>query len=158
MLFRSVYYMLESGGHRPRVGFVSILNIKAVFKKGLSADLQEAYSEVVPIELPNFPPSSDPLHPEWVAGFISGDGSFGLNYSRTKGDRLGYSCRPQFRISQDQRDLVLLYRIIAIIRCGSIVPPSVNRRVCNLVVNHLSTLAGPIVTFFDTSIIIGSKS
>jgi hypothetical protein len=59
------------------------------------------------------PPPADILHPEWIAGFVSGDGSFGLNYSQYKGHKLGYSCRPQFRVTQHQRDLVLLNRIAA---------------------------------------------
>lgn len=112
LLFRDVYFMLKADAYHTRSDFVKILNIKAVFKTGLSANLLAAFPEVTPINLPVFIPSTDPLHPEWIAGFVSGDGSFGLNYSKSKGHKLGYSCRPQFRISQHQKDLILLNRII----------------------------------------------
>jgi len=157
MLFRKVYYMLESGVHFTRTGFIAILNIKAVFKKGLSTDLLSAYPEVIPIALPIFTPSSDTLHPEWIAGFVSGDGSFGLNYSKSQGHKLKYSCRPQFRIFQDQRDLSLLNRIIAQLG-GTIIEPSKDRTVYSVVIGDLPTLAGSIVNFFNTYNIIGSKA
>jgi hypothetical protein len=113
-LFREDYFMLKAGVHHTRPGVVKILNIQAVLKTGLSASLLAAYPEVTPIVLPVFIPSvTDILHPECIAGFVSGDGSFGLNYSQSKRHKLCYSCRSQFRIAQYQRDLNFLNRIAA---------------------------------------------
>jgi len=102
--------MLELGVIRLEQNLESLMTVKAVFKRS-SADLLAAYPEVIPIDLPAFTPSFDPLHPEWTARFASGDASFGLNFSKSNGSKLDYSCRPQFRIWQDQRDLFLLKRI-----------------------------------------------
>jgi hypothetical protein len=112
---------LLAGEHQTLAGFVSILSIKAVFPKGLSESILQAFQNIVPIVKPEFIPSTDPLNPYWIAGFVQGDGSFGLNYTKSPKLTLGFSCQPQFRISQHFRDLPLLYRIINTLNCGVLV-------------------------------------
>jgi hypothetical protein len=46
-----------------------------------------------------------PLDPNWIAGFVQADGTFGLNYTKQVRMRLGYTCQPQFRVCQHERDL-----------------------------------------------------
>lgn len=41
--------------------------------------------------------------------------------------KLGYTCQPQFRITQHERDLIVLKRIIDSMGCGTIVKPSGGR-------------------------------
>jgi hypothetical protein len=49
--------------------------------------------------------SSNPLDPYWIAGFVSAEGSFGLNFTKDSRVRLGETLRPCFRVFQDARDL-----------------------------------------------------
>ena len=38
--------------------------------------------------------------------------------------KLGYTCQPQFRVTQHERDLIVLKRIIESLGCGTIVKPA----------------------------------
>ena len=91
---------------------MEVLSIKAVFPTGLTDNLKAALSEVVPIFKPEFIPSSENLKGHWIAGFTQADGSFGLNFYKSSGMKLGESLRPSFRLSQNERDLKVLERII----------------------------------------------
>ena len=41
--------------------------------------------------------------------------------------KLGYTCQPQFRITQHERYLVVLKRIMSTMGCGNLVKPSSGR-------------------------------
>lgn len=64
--------------------FITILSIKTVFPKGLNKNLVSLYPNIISIEKPEFIPSKEELNPYWIAGFVNGDGSFGLNYTKVK--------------------------------------------------------------------------
>ena len=57
---------------------------------------------------------------------MQADGTFGLNYTKQIRMKLGYTCQPQFRICQHERDLIVLKRIITTIGCGTLVKPNKN--------------------------------
>jgi hypothetical protein len=117
--------MIEKEEHLTIKGFLKILAIKAVFinKKGLSDNILKAYPNVVSINKPEFIPNTSPLNPYWIAGFVQADGTFGLNYIKQI-MKLGYTCQPQFCITQHERDLVVLKRIMSTMGCGNLVKPS----------------------------------
>lgn len=71
--------------------------------------------------------------------------------------RLGYTCQPQFRISQHERDLVLLQRILLALNCGNIVPPSPGRDRYGTSVANIKLLSSQIIPFFNKYPIYGAK-
>ena len=85
--------------------FHHILAIKAASTpNGVSdpKDLQVAFPQKLQLlPKPLFSPSLDPLDPHWIAGFVSAEGSFGLNYTKDPRRRLGETLRPSFRVFQD---------------------------------------------------------
>ena len=52
--------------------------------------------------------------------------------------KLGYTCQPQFRITQHESDLIVLNRIIESIGCGNLVKPSWCRDRYNISVANIS--------------------
>ena len=70
--------------HLTPIGFETILSYYASINKGLSPKVAKVYPQVVPadkVEV-NLPPN---LHPEWVSGFVAGDGGFSIGIRKTTG-------------------------------------------------------------------------
>ena len=71
--------------------------------------------------------------------------------------RLGSTITPQFRITQHERDLILLNRIIESMGCGYIVPPYSDRDRCNVNVGGISDLVNIVVPLFEKHPVYGAK-
>lgn len=67
------------------------------------------------------------LPPEYVAGFIDGEGSFSLCINKQKTTRSGIEIRPQFTIELRADDREILERIMVTIGCGKIYDCSYER-------------------------------
>jgi len=53
----------------------------------------------------------DNLNPNWVTGYIDGEGAFMLNIYSDKSKSIGYTIRPIFQITVHESDLFILYKI-----------------------------------------------
>jgi len=75
LLFREVVMMMERREHLTVEGLQAIINIRATLNKGLTPVLKEAFPNSVPVPRPMMVKRSkiSTLHPQWVAGFTSGD-------------------------------------------------------------------------------------
>ena len=111
-LLSNVVKMILNKEHLTEEGFMKILSIKAVFPKGLHEKILTAYPNIKPIIKPTFIPNSGRLNPDWVAGFSQADSSFGLYAVKYSNRKLGYCILPQYRVTQHERDLIVLKRII----------------------------------------------
>lgn len=108
ILWSNVLDLIERKDHLTLTGFMEVLAIKAVFPTGLNDNVKAAFPDVCSIIKPEFISNSYKLNGYWIAGFTQADGSFSLNYIKSSGMRLGYTCQPQFRITQHERDLMVL--------------------------------------------------
>lgn len=54
--------------------------------------------------------------------------------------KLGYTCKPLYRIAQHQRDLIVLRRIIETLGCGNLINPSSGRYVYEVSVENLKDI------------------
>lgn len=71
--------------------------------------------------------------------------------------KLNFTFQPQFRITQPERDLTVLNKIIELIGCGTIVKPSKNRDRYTLSVSNLKDLIIIIIPLFKIHEIYGAK-
>jgi hypothetical protein len=156
-LWCQVMDMIEKEEHLTMEGFLKILAIKAVFPKGLSDNVLKAYPNVVPINKPEFISNTSPLNPYWIVGFVQADGTFGLGYTKQIRMKLGYTCQPQFRIAQHERDLVVLKRIMSTMGCGNIVKPSSGRDVYVISVSNIKDITTKVIPLFDNYPLYGAK-
>ncbi len=60
------------------------------------------------------------LDPNWVAGFVDGEGCFHVAFNRQPKMRLGLQVLPEFRIVQHARDELLLHRVKSFFGCGKV--------------------------------------
>jgi hypothetical protein len=68
-----------------------------------------------------------PLSPDYVAGFIDGEGSFSVSIGQHKTLRRGVEVRPEFEIEVRADDQEILERVLITIGCGRIYDCSYER-------------------------------
>jgi len=75
LLFKQCFDIINQKKHLTEEGILKLVSLKSSLNWGLSDNLKKAFSNVVPINRPEyfFKGITDPF---WVAGFTSGDGSF----------------------------------------------------------------------------------
>ncbi len=58
------------------------------------------------------------LSPDWVVGFVDGEGCFQVAILRHPEMRIGYQVLPEFTVVQHERDIQILYALKAFFGCG----------------------------------------
>jgi hypothetical protein len=58
------------------------------------------------------------LAPEWVSGFVDGEGTFYVGINRNTTMSSGYQILPEFRIVQHKKDIQVLYALKIFFKCG----------------------------------------
>ncbi len=87
------------------------------------------------------------LTPEWIVGFIDGEGCFHVGISRHDDLRCGFQILPELTVVQHKRDIDLLYELRSAMNCG-VVRRNHGERFCWRVRN-LKNLYEVIIPFFD---------
>lgn len=119
LLFKEIAMLMKSGDHLTAEGIQKIINIRATLNKGLTPALKEAFPNSVPVPRPSLPDLPNiALHPQWVAGFTSGDGSFKVNIRISNAYKVGGRVNIIFVITQHIRDEFLLKSLVNYFGCG----------------------------------------
>ena len=63
--------------------------------------------------------------------------------------KLGYTCLLQFRITQHERDLTVLNRIVSTLGCGTLVKPTGDRDRYTISVGNISDLVNIVIPLFE---------
>ena len=58
------------------------------------------------------------LSPDWVVGFVDGEGCFHVSVNENPKTKLGYQVLPEFVVVQHQRDVQVLYALKSFFKCG----------------------------------------
>lgn len=115
--FKRVVELMENSEHLTKKGLQDIINIRASHNLGLSEGLKAAFPQTIPVFRPKIENQEIP-HPQWVAGFVSGDGCFYVNKSKSTSRLDGYNIRLRFILSQDIRDEQLMASLVTYWNCG----------------------------------------
>ena len=124
----------------------------SIRREGMSKDMNPQRLQV---EYPSSA-SKNELNPDWLVGFVDGEGCFHVGISKNNGVRFGYQILPELTVVQHQRDLALLHRIRTFMGCG-VVRRNHEDRFCWRV-RKLECLAGIIVPFFERHPLRSSKN
>ena len=92
-------------------------------------------------------PNNTSLNPEWIVGFVDGEGCFRVAINKNDEMRFGYQILPEFTVVQHEKDLNLLHRLRSTMGCG-VVRRNHGDRYCWRV-RELKSLAQIIVPFFE---------
>jgi len=61
------------------------------------------------------------LNPNWIVGFIDGEGCFHVSVSKNKSMKLGYQVSLEFSITQHIRDKELMNKLVDFFGCGYVI-------------------------------------
>jgi hypothetical protein len=86
------------------------------------------------------------LHPEWVAGFSTGESNFFIVVQKSK-TKSGIYTSLRFSIAQHSIDLLLLESFVNFFRGGSVMNYK-NRSVCEYIITKIDLIVEHIIPFF----------
>jgi len=89
------------------------------------------------------------LNPQWVSGFVDGEGTFYVGINKNSTMKIGYQVLPEFRIVQHKRDIKLLHELKKFFGCG-VVRNNHDERF-ELRIRKLETLDQKIIPFFEAN-------
>lgn len=158
LLFKQVVLLMLNKEHSTLEGIQKVIAIKSSLNLGLSKNLKEEFSHILPME--NIDNSTknitiyNKLDPDWVAGFSTGESNFFIAIQKSKTGRLYASLR--FSVSQHSRDLLLLESFVNFFGGGYLVNYE-NRPLSEFVVSKFDIIFSNIIPFFEKHPILGSK-
>ena len=81
---------------------------------GLSDKLKAAFPNVESVKIPLIYSSRDslPINPQWLAGFVSGEGCFFVGIIKLSTHHHGFQVRLKFKLTQHIRDEELLISLV----------------------------------------------
>jgi hypothetical protein len=135
-------------------GLHQIINIKASINLGLSDMLKSEFKNFIPIERPIINTENIP-NPHWIAGFVSGDGNFDVNITKST-HKIGNRAQLRFRISQHERDIKLMENIAKYLGSGKIYKYP-NKSAVSLTIVKLSDIHSIVIPFFNKNSLFGVK-
>lgn len=158
LLFKQAIGILLSGQSRSSIeGISKILSIKKSMNKGLSNTLKIQFPSILPEPRPKISGQSIP-DPNWLSGFVDGEGYFYVRSLKNKNYSTGFSINLIFSISQHIRDENLLITFIEYLGCGIIEKASTRPDGVNFVVSKFSDIKEKIIPHFQTNPLEGIKN
>lgn len=89
------------------------------------------------------------LSPQWISGFVDGEGTFYVGINKNLTMTIGYQVLPEFRIVQHKRDAKLLHALKKFFKSGVVRVNHDDR--FELRVRKLEALQKTIIPFFQTN-------
>jgi len=154
-LFKEALDLMSRQEHLTPEGLLKIVNIKASMNKGLSEELHDAFPNVVPVLRPIVKISTIP-NPNWLAGFVSGEGCFSIHVAKSVSNKSGFRAWSRFQITQHNREEEFMKTLEIYLNCGRYYPKS-QSEVGDFVVSKLLDITDKIIPFFEKYPILGVK-
>ena len=155
-LLKKVVDLMNQKEHLTIEGIQKIVAIKASMNLGLSDELLVAFPDVKPVSRP-WINENKIKDPNWLAGFISGEGSFFFEIYESK-TRIGSAVRLKFLISQHKRDINIMKSLPDYLGCGQYVLAPSGYNHGEYIVSKLSDINEKIIPFLTKYPIIGNKA
>lgn len=156
LLFRDVVMMMSRAEHLTAEGIQSIVNIRSSLNLGLTKALGEAFPRYTPVARPRAELRIIE-HPQWIAGFTSGEGSFMVSITNRSSYKPGALVTLSFRVVQHSRDECLMKSFPAYWGCGKYYYSDKGDH-GDFRVEKFSDIYEIIIPFFHKYPIIGVKS
>lgn len=157
LLFKQAIELLSLNMQSDIGKLYEIIGLKAAMNSGLSDKLKHEFLNVISAKRPVVNFTKIP-NPNWLAGFVDGEGCFYVNTKTAKGYLTGYQIIMSFSIAQHVRDELLLSKLIDYLGCGKIEKASTRPDGITFVTYKFSDIRDKIIPFFLNYPLRGIKS
>ncbi len=117
ILFKEAFNIIKNQEHLSKEGLLKLVGIKASLNLGLPLNLKEAFPDVVKVTRPEYTFKGIP-DPNWVAGFVSGEGNYYVKTSSSITNKLGSRVQLRFSIGLNLRDKELIRGLVTYFNLG----------------------------------------
>jgi hypothetical protein len=141
--------MIYNKEYKNKEGFLKILSYYASINRGVSKNILNHYPNIVPCHKPHIH-LPHRLNPQWVSGFVAGDGGFSIYVRGAKDYDIGEKVYCRFHIAQHSRDIELMKLFIQFFNCGRVnmrSNPLTPR--CDFFVQDIGSLLEKVIPHFD---------
>lgn len=128
-------------------GFLKILSYYASINRGVSKKVLEYYPNIIPIDKPVIKLPYN-LNPQWVSGFVAGDGGFSIYVRPAKDYALLEKVYYRFHIAQHIKDQELMKLFVKFFDCGVVAVRS-NLSRCDFIVQDALSILDKVLPHFD---------
>lgn len=123
---------------------------------GLSEKLIIDFPEYYPVERPIINTESI-LNPNWISGFVTGDGSFSVIVHPAPRNKVKFSVLLRFRITQHKKDSKLMELIVKHLGAGKVYK-NTNKPAVYINISDFKSITNLIIPFFEKNPVHGAKS
>lgn len=118
ILFKDIVKLINNNEHLNKEGLKKIISFKASLNR-LSKGLNTYFPDIkkanrIKVNIPTI------INCYGIAGFISGDGCFYVNITKSKYCKIGYSIKLRISITQHYKDELLMNKIANALKCGNV--------------------------------------
>lgn len=148
-LFKQIVEKMIRKEHLTAKGMQEIVNLKASMNfEVLSDKLLSAFPDTVAVSRP-IVKDTVTYNPDWISGFVDGEGCFFINIYKRKDSVLGEGVKLVFKITQDSRNSHILASFVQIFGCGAIYSQTKSTGgVQDFMVTGLSHMTDKVIPFF----------
>ena len=100
-LFKKCFNIIKHNEHLTEQGISQLIELKGSLNKGLSKNLRDSFSEINLLERVEFKFDGIPS-PYWIAGFVSGDGSFNIKTTKVRTGKIQLRFAVNLHIREEQ--------------------------------------------------------
>ena len=155
ILWKRIVTLINNKAHLSIEGLHQIINIKAAMNLGIDEEIKKEFNNIVSVNRPLTIEAENIPDPQWIAGFVNGEGTFDVKIYKSK-TKIGYAVQLRFRIPQHERDTKLIELLIKYFEWGSIEKHSKFPAV-TLVITKYTIISDKIIPFFELYPLIGQK-
>lgn len=156
LLFKEAFKLVNRKEHLTIEGIHKIVSIKALMNNGLSDNLKYFFSDITPVPRSLILSKKIP-NPNWLAGFVTGDGSFLIHLQKSSSHTCGFQIKLKLQITQHSRDTQLMKSLVEYLDCGQYKERS-SKFAGDFIVTKFSDINEKIIPFFNKYPIKGVKA
>ena len=144
--------------HSEIEGIREILSLKASMNRGVLSDLlRNNFPDVLPV--PRLAVRFEGIKdPNWLAGFVDGEGLFHVGVSKSRNTVSGFSVSIEFSVSQHVRDELLLSKFSEYLDCGNISKTTARPDSITFIVRKFNDIKEKVIPFFQRFPLQGIKA
>nr|QCW06966.1 hypothetical protein [Drechslerella brochopaga] len=104
LLFKKCFSLIKNGEHLTEEGLLKLIALKSSLNRGLPDNLKQKFSNVISVERPEYK-FKNIVDPNWVAGFVSRDGSFNIKTTESRAGKV--QLRFSINLQQQEKEVII---------------------------------------------------